>query len=99
MHPSEPINTAQAFYDWSTLVDRAVAHEQEAEFRVRLTEVSDRLGECDKLVDHLDIVNEEVESMLAEWRSVEASGESLKGACERLLAERVSDHSCGISKS
>jgi hypothetical protein len=89
LQPSEPIQTAQAFYDWSALVDRAVAHEQEAEFRVRLTEVADRLGECDKLADNLDVVNAEVESMLAEWRSVEASGESLKGACERLLAERV----------
>lgn len=90
--PAEPVQTAQAFYDWSALVDRAVAHEQEAEFRIRLAEVGERLGECDRLVEALDTVKEELGSMLEEWRSVEASGESLKGACERLLAERVGDY-------
>jgi hypothetical protein len=87
--PTQPLGSAQAFLDWAARVDGAAAHAQEAAFRVRLADVGARRAACTRLAASVDAVQAETAAMTAEWRGVEASGESLKGACERLLAERV----------
>jgi hypothetical protein len=89
LHPNQPVQTPQQFYDWFTLIDRSVAHSQEAHFRAHLANISQHLGTCDKLIGRIDEVDKEVESMLEEWRGVEEGGRSLKNACETLLDERV----------
>lgn len=90
LHPKQPIQTPQQFYDWFALIDRSVAHSQEAHFRAHLESVSEHLETCDRLIQRIDEVDSEVDSMLREWRIVEDGGKSLKGACEQLLQERVS---------
>lgn len=89
MHPLHPIQTPQQFYDWFALVDRSVAHSQEAHYRAHLANLNEQLGVCDLLLNRLEEVENEVEGMLEAWRGVEEGGKSLKGACERLLGERV----------
>lgn len=83
------MQTPQQFYDWFALIDRSVAHSQEAHFRAHLESVSEHLETCDQLVERIDEVDREVDGMLEGWRGVEEGGRSLKGACERLLEERV----------
>jgi hypothetical protein len=89
LHPKQPVQTPQQFYDWFALIDRSVAHSQEAHFRAHVANVSEHLGNCDQLVERIDEINTEVDRMLEEWRSVEEGGKSLKDACEKLLEERV----------
>ncbi|KAF8647847.1 hypothetical protein AX16_006515 [Volvariella volvacea WC 439] len=88
LHPKHPIQTPQQFYDWFALIDRSVAHSQESHFRAHVAGVKEYLEVCDMLVDRIESVEGELESMMIEWTSVEESGKSLKGACERLLEER-----------
>ncbi|PSS38005.1 hypothetical protein PHLCEN_2v145 [Hermanssonia centrifuga] len=88
LHPKHPIQTPQQFYDWFALIDRSVAHSQEAHFRAHLANVAEHLETCDRLVQCVDEVDREVEDMLQGWRSVEEGGKSLKDACELLLEER-----------
>ncbi|TBU48650.1 Sec34-domain-containing protein [Dichomitus squalens] len=88
LHPKQPIQTPQQFYDWYALIDRSVTHSQEAHIRAHLGTVSDHLETCDRLVQRIDEIDREVEDMLSGWRSVEESGRSLKEACEQLLQER-----------
>ncbi|KAH9949100.1 Sec34-like family-domain-containing protein [Amylocystis lapponica] len=88
LHPKQPIQTPQQFYDWFALIDRSVAHSQEAHFRAHLDSVSEHLETCDRLMQRIDEVDEAVDSMLHEWRGVEEGGKSLKDACEQLLQER-----------
>lgn len=90
LHPKQPIQTPQQFYDWFSLIDRSVTHSQEAHIRAHLESVSDHLETCDRLIQRIDEIDREVEDMLQGWRSVEESGKSLKEACEQLLQERVS---------
>lgn len=90
LHPAQPIQTPQQFYDWFALIDRSVAHSQEAHFRTHLDGVVDHLETCDKLIQHIDQVDSEVDGMLDGWRGVEAGGKSLKNASEQLLEERAS---------
>ena len=85
-----PIQTPQQFYDWFAQVDRSVAHSQEAHFRAHVAMVAEHLSTADMLLERLDEVEKEVDSMLEAWRSVEEGGRSLKDACERLLEDRVS---------
>ena len=92
LHPRNPIQTAQQFYDWFALIDRSVAHSQEAHFREHLSTVAEHLETCEQLLRRIDQVDSELETMLEGWRSVEEGGKSLKGACEELLEERVSPH-------
>lgn len=66
-----------------------MTHSQEAHFRAHLASVAEHLETCDALVQRIDEIDEEVESMLQGWRSVEEGGKSLKDACEELLEERV----------
>ncbi|KAF8210627.1 Sec34-like family-domain-containing protein [Mycena galopus ATCC 62051] len=88
LHPKQPVQTPQQFYDWFALIDRSVAHSQEAHFRAHVASVSEHLDTCDRLVERIDEVDAEVDGMLEGWRGVEEGGKSLKDACERLLEER-----------
>ncbi|KAI0644707.1 Sec34-domain-containing protein [Trametes meyenii] len=88
LHPKQPIQTPQQFYDWFSLIDRSVTHSQEAHIRAHLESVSDHLETCDRLIQRIDEIDREVGDMLQGWRSVEESGKSLKDACELLLQER-----------
>ncbi|KAJ7057953.1 Sec34-like family-domain-containing protein [Mycena amicta] len=90
LHPKQPVQTAQQFYDWFALIERSVAHSQEAHFRAHVASVSEHLDTCDRLIERVDEVGAEVDGMLDGWRGVEEGGRSLKDACERLLEER--DH-------
>lgn len=90
LDPKVPIQTPQQFYDWFAQVDRSVAHSQEAHFRAHVATVAEHLATTDMLLERLDEVEKGVDSMLEEWRGVEEGGRSLKGACERLLEDRVS---------
>ena len=98
LHPKHPIQTPQQFYDWFALIDRSVAHSQEAHFRTHLSNVAGHLETCDRLVQWIDEIDGEVDRMLKSWRSVEEGGKSLKDACEQLLEERVS-HSVRLCSS
>jgi hypothetical protein len=89
LHPKQPVQTPQQFYDWFALIDRSVAHSQEAHFRAHVANVSEHLDTCDQIVERIDEVDREVAGMLEGWRSVEEGGKSLKDACEKLLEERV----------
>ncbi|KAH9993581.1 Sec34-like family-domain-containing protein [Russula vinacea] len=82
------VQTPEQFYDWFALIDRSVAHSQEAHFRQHLSRVSEHLDMCDKLVGRIDQVDAEVASMLEKWRSVEEGGKSLQDASQKLLDER-----------
>ncbi|KAF7289949.1 RRM domain-containing protein [Mycena indigotica] len=88
LHPKHAIQTAQQFYDWFALIERSVAHSQEAHFRAHVASVSEHLDTCDRLVERVDEVGLQVDDMLEGWRGVEEGGRSLKDACERLLEER-----------
>ena len=77
LHPKQPVQTPQQFYDWFALIDRSVAHSQEAHFRQHLLRVSEHLDMCDRLVGRIDQVDSEVLSMLEKWRGVEEGGKSL----------------------
>ncbi|EMD33046.1 hypothetical protein CERSUDRAFT_160557 [Gelatoporia subvermispora B] len=88
LYPAQPIQTPQQFYDWFALIDRSVAHSQEAHFRAHLASVSEHLDACDRIIQRIDQVDAEVEDMLQGWKSVEESGKNLKDACEQLLDER-----------
>ena len=90
------MQTPQQFYDWFALIDRSVAHSQEAHYRAHVASVSEHLDTCDLLINRIDEVEKEVDDMLEGWRGVEESGKSLKDACERLLEERVSQKSTSI---
>lgn len=89
LHPKQPVQTPQQFYDWFALIDRSVAHSQEAHFRAHVACVSEHLSTCDLLLQNIDEIETEVDRMLAEWRSVEEGGKNLKDACQKLLEERV----------
>lgn len=89
LHPKQPVQTPQQFYDWFALIDRSVAHSQEAHFRAHVANVSEHLDTCDQIVERIDEVDREVAGMLEGWRNVEEGGKSLKDACEQLLEERV----------
>lgn len=89
LHPRQPIQTPEQFYDWFALIDRSVAHSQDSHFRAHIANVSEHLETCDVLLERIDTVEKEVDSMSENWRTVEERGRSLKDACERLLAERV----------
>ncbi|KAF9011857.1 Sec34-domain-containing protein [Cyathus striatus] len=88
LHPKEPVQTPQQFYDWYALIDRSVAHAQEAHFRADAETVSEHLENCQLIVQKIDEIESELDKMMGEWTSVEESGRTLKEACERLLEER-----------
>ena len=89
LHPRKPISTPQQFHDWFAAIDKSVAHNQEAHFRVHLATVAHHRETCDALLATVADVEADVVNMLEEWKAVEQGGRSLKDACERLLEERV----------
>ena len=72
------------------MVDRSVAHSQEAHYRAHLASLDEHLRMCDLLSERIGEIENDLDGMLEGWRGVEEGGKSLKGACERLLEERVS---------
>ena len=89
LDPKRPIQTPQQFYDWFALIDRSVAHSQEAHFRAHAASVKGHLDICQQLLEKIELVDREVEAMMEAWKGVEEGGRSLKDACEKLLEERV----------
>lgn len=90
LHPQVPLVTPQQFHDWFALIDRSITYSQEAHFRSHLTSVESQLASCDALLDRMNGVGEDLAQLHGDWQSVEDRGESLKGASQRLLQERVS---------
>ncbi|KAG2154342.1 Sec34-like family-domain-containing protein [Suillus bovinus] len=88
LHPKQPVQTPQQFYDWFAQIDKSVAHSQEAHFRAHVAVVSEHLNTADTLIERIDEIEREVGGLLEGWRSVEDGGKNLKDACERLLEER-----------
>ncbi|KAG8864493.1 Golgi transport complex subunit 3 [Tulasnella sp. 330] len=88
LHPSQPITTPQQFHDWFALIDKSISHSQEAHFRQHLDSVSGHLSTCDTLLERAMEVDTDVERMMVDWAGVEEGGQSLQGACERMLEER-----------
>ncbi|KIO32314.1 hypothetical protein M407DRAFT_18876 [Tulasnella calospora MUT 4182] len=88
LHPAHPIATPQDFHDWFALIDKSISHSQEAHFRAHLDTLSGYLNTCDTLVDQVNEVDEDVSRMMQDWIGVEEGGQSLQGACERMLEER-----------
>ncbi|KAK7024379.1 Golgi transport complex subunit 3 [Paramarasmius palmivorus] len=87
--PKHPILTPQQFYDWYTQIERTLSHNQDSHFRSHISTLSTHLSTCDYLLHLLNTTQSSVDSMLANWSSVEESGKSLKESCERLLDERT----------
>ena len=90
LHPKQPIQTPQQFYDWFTLIDQSVARSQESHFHAHLETVTSNVEMCDSVLERIELLEGEVTDMLEGWRGVEEGGKSLKDACERLLVEKVS---------
>jgi hypothetical protein len=90
LHPKQPIQTPQQFYDWFALIDQSVARSQESHFHAHLETVTSHVEMCDAVLERIELLEKEVTDMLEGWRGVEESGKSLKDACERLLVEKVS---------
>ncbi|KAG9011516.1 Golgi transport complex subunit 3 [Tulasnella sp. 427] len=88
LHPVHPIATPQDFHDWFALIDKSISHSQEAHFRAHLDTLSGYLNNCDTLLDQVNEVDEDVSRMMQDWTGVEEGGQSLQGACERMLEER-----------
>ncbi|KDR66383.1 hypothetical protein GALMADRAFT_1159411 [Galerina marginata CBS 339.88] len=74
LHPSHPVQTPQQFYDWFALIDRSVAHSQEAHYRAHVASLEEHLRTCDLLVERIGEVEVEVEGMMEGWRGVEEGG-------------------------
>ena len=90
LHPKQPIQTPQQFYDWFTLIDQSFARSQESHFHAHLETVTGHVEMCDSVLERIELLEREVTDMLEGWRGVEEGGKSLKDACERLLVEKVS---------
>ena len=89
LRPDRPVQTTQEFYDWFSMIERSVAHNQESHYRDHLAVVEKHLTTCEDLAESVESVHSNIDEMLDGWRSVEAGGRNLKDACEQLLDERV----------
>jgi hypothetical protein len=90
LHWEHPISTPEQFHDWLAKVDRSVVRSQESHFHAHLDTIKGLLDTCNRLLDDVNLIETQLDSMLEGWRSVEESGMSLKEGCERLLEEKVS---------
>jgi hypothetical protein len=90
LHPQVPLETPQQFHDWFALIDRSITYSQESHFRSHLQNVESQLASCDALLDRVQGASDDLTQLHNDWQSVEDRGESLKGAAQRLLEERVS---------
>jgi hypothetical protein len=95
LHPQVPLETPQQFHDWFALIDRSITYSQESHFRSHLQNVEAQLVSCDNLLDRVHGASDDLTLLHNDWQSVEDRGESLKGAAQRLLEERVSTDSFG----
>jgi endonuclease III len=68
-------------------------HEQDSLYRDHLAEIIGLREKCDGLIDVLHEGEAEVGEMMKALEYVEERSESLRGACEDLLEEQVSDTS------
>ncbi|KAH9957167.1 Sec34-like family-domain-containing protein [Lactifluus volemus] len=88
LHPKQPVRTRQQLYDRLALIDRSVAHSQDAHFRHHLLRVSESQDTCDRLLSRIDQVDTAVASMLDKRKSVEDGGKCLQNASQKLLAKQ-----------
>lgn len=90
LHPKQPIETPEQFHDWFAAVERSIVHSQDAHFHAHLENVTQYRLMCETLLQTINDLESDLDSIFVEWRRVEENGHSLKDACERLLQERVS---------
>ncbi|KAH9953767.1 hypothetical protein BGW80DRAFT_1476814 [Lactifluus volemus] len=83
LHSKQPVRTRQQFYDRLALIDRSVAHSQDAHFRHHLLRVSESQDTCDRLLSRIDQVDTAVASMLDKRKSVEDGGKCLQDASQK----------------
>ena len=88
------MQTPEQFYDWLTLIDRAVTHKQEAHFRAHVASLMGHLEICEGLIKHINEVDDRLAEMYEEWWRVEENGRMVKEGCERVVEERVSESAC-----
>ncbi|XP_006463266.1 hypothetical protein AGABI2DRAFT_207960 [Agaricus bisporus var. bisporus H97] len=88
LHPKTPVQSPEQFYDWFALIDRSVAHSQEAHFREHVASLVDHLEVCEGLVDRVSEVDGLLSEMYEEWWRVEENGRVVKENCERVIEER-----------
>lgn len=93
MDPLRPtaIVTPQQFHDHFSALALSAEHEQDSLYREHLAEISGLREKCDGLIQLLDEGEGEVVEMLKALEYVEERSESLRGACEDLLEEQVSN--------
>lgn len=85
------IATLQQFHDHFAALSLSAEHEQDSLCREHLAEISGLREKCDGLIQLLKDGETEVGDMLNALGYVEERSESLRGACEDLLEEQVSD--------
>jgi hypothetical protein len=85
------VQSPEQFYDWFALVDRSVAHSQEAHFRAHVASLIEHLEVCDGLIKRIDEIDSMLGEMYEEWWRVEENGRVVKEGCERVVEKRVSD--------
>jgi conserved oligomeric Golgi complex subunit 3 len=93
LHPKQPVRTRQQLYDRLALIDRSVAHGQDAHFRHHLLRVSESQDTCDRLLSRIDQVDTAVASMLDKRKSVEDGGKCLQDASQKFDKQvRITSH-------
>ncbi|KAF9445796.1 hypothetical protein P691DRAFT_805193 [Macrolepiota fuliginosa MF-IS2] len=88
LHPKSPVQSPEQFYDWFTLIDRSVAHSQEAHFRAHVASLMEHLEVCEGLIKRIGEVDNMLGEMYEEWWRVEENGRVVKEGCERVVEER-----------
>ena len=73
-------------------------HEQDSLYRDHLAEIIGLREKCDGLIEAIQGGEVEVRDMLNALEYVEERSESLRGACEDLLEEQVSENVENIEK-
>lgn len=90
LHPKLPVQSPEQFYDWFALIDRSVAHSQEAHFRTHVASLNEHLEMCEGLIQRINDVDSTLGEMFEEWWRVEENGRVVKEGCERVVEEKVS---------
>lgn len=91
LHPGT-IVTPQQFHEHFAALTLSTEHEQDSLYRDHLAEIIGLRENCDTLIEVLKEGEGEVGEMLKALEYVEERSESLRGACEDLLEEQVSEH-------
>lgn len=92
MNPLHPdvIATPQEFQDHFHALTLSTEHEQDSLYRDQLAEIVGLRERCGDLLEVLSGAGEGVGEMMRALEYVEERSESLRGACEDLLEEQVS---------